>query len=386
LPAPFDTPSSVLGLIVIAGLVGHFMLVPRSAAVLLPAVPTWLLVVAYGGLTFAWSVDPSQSIDEFMILLSLVALYTLVMLMPVEERDVARIEEALVVGGAALGLYGIVLLLQAGGLGEGGRLATAGGVGKGIDPNITAATLILPLAIAVGRGVRARRAVARSAFWGSAGLIGAAIVLTGSRGGMLAAIAVLVVHAISGKHRRRIAIAGIGLAAVVGLTLSLAPENISRRLTRPSSSGRTDIWRTAMHKCDSYCWSGSGIGTFPTVYQDTLHSEPSARGLDRPFVAHSIWIGALIETGITGLLLLLLALALVARDLLKLPNDVRAAPLAGFVGVLIASTFLSTLGFKYFWMVMMYAGLTTLARERLRAVQPAAVRVAPVQRMRLGEA
>ncbi|MGH2726636.1 MAG: O-antigen ligase family protein, partial [Actinomycetota bacterium] len=347
LPAPFDTPSSVLGLIVIAGLVGHLMLVPRSAAVLLPAVPAWLLFAAYCGLTFAWSVNPSQSIDEFIVLLSLVALYTLVMLMPVEERDVARIEEALVVGGAILGVYGITLLLQTG-LGEGGRLATAGGVGKGIDPNITAATLILPLAIAIGRGVRAVRAVSRLSFWSAGALIGAAIVLTGSRGGLLAAVIVLMIHAFSGRHRRRVAVVGLGLVVVAGLTVSLAPDNISRRLTRPSSSGRTDIWRTAMHKCDAYCWSGSGLGTFPTVYQDTLHSEPSARGLDRPFVAHSIWIGALIETGITGLLLLMLALGLVAKDLLRLPVDIRAAPLAGFVGVLIASTFLSTLGFKYF--------------------------------------
>lgn len=385
LPAPFDTPSSVLGLIVIAGLVGHLMLVPRSAAVLLPAVPAWLLFAAYCGLTFAWSVNPSQSMDEFTILLSLVVLYMLVMLMPVDERDVARIEEALVVGGAILGIYGIVLLLNTG-LGAGGRLATAGGVGKGIDPNITAATLILPLAIAVGRAVRAVRTVSRLAFWSASGLIGAAIVLTGSRGGLLAAVVVLVIHAFSGRHRRRVAVVGLGLVVVAGLTLSLAPDNISRRLTRPSSSGRTDIWRTAMHKCDAYCWTGSGFGTFPTVYQTTLHSEPSARGLDRPFVAHSIWIGALIETGVTGLLLLILALGLVAKDLLRLPMEVRAGPLAGFVGVLIASTFLSTLGFKYFWMVMMYAGLTTLARERRRAVHTATVRAAPVQRIRLGEA
>jgi O-antigen ligase len=388
LPAPFDTPSSVLGLIVIAGLIGHLLLVPRSAPMLLSAVPALLLFAAFAGLSFAWSVNPSASLTEFTILLGLIALYLLVCLMPVEERDVVRIEEALVVGGAIAGVYGIMLLLQSG-LGQAGgtgpRFATAGGVGKGIDPNITAATLILPLAIAIGRAVRATNTAARLLFWSASALIGSAIMLTGSRGGILAALTVLVIHAFSHQRRRAMAAVGIGLVLVAGLTISLAPEQLRRRISRPGSSGRTDIWRTALTRCDRYCWAGSGFGTFPTVYQDTLHSEPSARGLDRPFVAHSIWIGSLIETGIAGLLLLVAALVLVAKDLLRLPKGIRGSPLAGFAGLLVASTFLSTLGFKYFWMVLMYAGMTTLAHEGRRAVAPTTARFS-LQRLKLGEA
>ncbi len=389
LPAPFDTPSSVLGLIVIAGLIGHLMLVPRSAPMLLSAVPAWLLFVAFAGLSFAWSVDPSTSLSEFTVLLGLIALYLLVCLMPVEERDVVRVEEALVLGGAIAGMYGIILLLQSGlaqAGGTGPRFATAGGVGKGIDPNITAATLILPLAIAIGRAVRATNTAARLLFWSASALIGAAIMLTGSRGGILAALTVLVIHAFSHQRRGVMAAVGLGLVLVAGVTISLAPDQLQRRISRPGSSGRTDIWRTALTRCERYCWVGSGFGSFPTVYQDTLHSEPSARGLDRPFVAHSIWIGSLIETGIAGLLLLVAALALVAKDLLRLPKEIRGSPLAGFVGVLVASTFLSTLGFKYFWMVLMYAGLTTLAHEGRRVAAPTTARFIPLQRLKLGEA
>lgn len=389
LPAPFDTPSSVLGLIVIAGLIGHLMLVQRSAPSLLPAVPAWLLFVAFTGLSFAWSINPSATLNEFTIMLSLIALYMLMCLMPVERRDVDRIEEALVVGGAIAGIYGMVLLAQSGLAlpgATGPRFATAGGVGKGIDPNITAATLILPLAIAVGRAVRATSGLARLLFWGASALIGAAIVLTGSRGGILAALIVLAVQAFSHERKGRMAAVGLGLLVVAGLTLSVAPEQLRQRISRPGSTGRTDIWRTAMHKCDQYCWAGSGFGTFPTVYQDTLHSEPSARGMDRPFVAHSIWIGALIETGVAGLLLLLVALGFVAKDLLRLPKEIRGSPLAGFAGLLVASTFLSTLGFKYFWMVLMYAALTTLAYEARNVTARVTVRVAPLQRVKLGEA
>ncbi|MGH2794051.1 MAG: O-antigen ligase family protein [Actinomycetota bacterium] len=375
LPPPFDTPTSVVGLLVIAGILVHLLFVPRSAPRLLPAVPVWLAFATFVGLSFAWSVDARLTVDEVAILLSLVILYALVMLMPVEKADLRRVEEAVVLGGAVAGAYGIALLLGSGFAVTNNRFAVAGGVGKGIDPNITAATLVLPLAIAVGRATRATTNLARVAFWTAGALIAAAIVLTGSRGGILSALAVIAVLVLNHPRRARIAIVGLGIVVIAAGTLAIAPDGLQRRITRPGSSGRTDIWRTALTRCDRFCIAGSGYGTFPTVYQDALHSEPSARGMDLPFVAHSIWIGALIETGIVGALLMVFALALVGRDLLRLPMEVRGPPLAGFVGVLVASTFLSTLGFKYFWMVLIYAGLSTLAHETESA---AAARTRPV--------
>ena len=386
IPAPFDTPSSLMGIVVIFGLLAHLMLVPRSAPRLLPAVPAWLFFTAFVGLSFAWSVDAALTVDEVTVLLSLVVLYALVLLMPVEPADLQRVEEAIVLGGAVAGAYGMVLLLQSG-LAQGGtapRFATAGGVGQGIDPNITAATLVLPLAIAIGRAAHATTLAARVAFWSAGALIAGAIILTGSRGGILSAIAVIVVHLVSYRRLRKMVVLGLGLALVAGMTIAIAPENVRNRITRPGSSGRTDIWRTAMQRCDRYCVAGSGYGTFPTVYQDALHTEPSARGIDLPFVAHSIWIGALIESGAFGVALLLLALGLVALDLMRLPAEARGSPLAGFVGVLVASTFLSTLGFKYFWMVLMYAGLSTLAhesKERRRVSAPDRIQPVLVPRM-----
>ncbi|MGH2783802.1 MAG: O-antigen ligase family protein [Actinomycetota bacterium] len=375
LPAPFDTPTSVLGLLVIAGIIVHLVFEPRSAPRLLPAVSVWLAFATFVGLSFAWSVDARLTVDEVTVLLSLVILYGLVMLMPVEQADVRRVEDAIVLGGAVAGAYGIALLLGSGFAPTNNRFAVAGGVGKGIDPNITAATLVLPLAIAIGRATRATTVLARVAFWTAGALIAAAIVLTGSRGGIISAIAVIVVLVLNHPRRLRIAAVGLGIVVIAAGTLAIAPEGLRNRVIRPGSSGRTDIWRTALTRCDRFCITGSGYGTFPTVYQDALHSEPGARGMDLPFVAHSIWIGSLIETGVVGALLMILALGLVGRDLLRLPAAVRGPPLAGFVGVLVASTFLSTLGFKYFWMVLMYAGISTLAHENELA---ASIRTRPV--------
>jgi O-antigen ligase len=370
-PAPFNTVSSLFGLAVLCGMLAHLMLGRRSARQILPAVPAWLIFAALAGFSIAWSVNPSQTAKTFLVLVSLIAFYVVAMLMPVEPRDVSRFEEAVVAGGALAGLYGIVLLGTSGlqlTRRDVPRFATAGGVGEGTDPNITAATLILPLALALSRALRAKTTGARAAFGVASALIGIGIVLTGSRGGLIAAlVSVIVVGLTSGQRRKALAIA-LTVVIAGGITMASAPETLRTRIFKSWSSGRTDIWRTGLAACDRYCWAGSGWGTFPTVYQDTLHTDPGAKGLDRPFVAHNIYISAAIEIGIVGLALMLFAVALVAWDLVRLPKDIRGPPFGALAGLLVASMFLTTVTFKYFWLVMIYAGLTTLAHAKREQV------------------
>jgi O-antigen ligase len=378
IPAPFNTVSTLAGLAVLCGMLAYLMLGHRSARQLLPAVPAWMIFAALAGFSVAWSVNPAATGRTFLVLVSLIGFYVVAMLMPVEPRDVSRFEEAVVAGGALAGLYGLALL------GTSGlqltrrdipRFATAGGVGEGTDPNITAATLILPLALAVSRTLRAKTPGARAAFGLASALIGIGIVLTGSRGGMLAALVSVIVVGLTSGQRRKAASIAVAVIVAAGITMASAPETLRTRIFNSWSSGRTDIWRTGLAACDRYCWAGSGWGTFPTVYQDTLHTDPDTKGLDRPFVAHNIYISAAIEIGIFGLALMLFAIALVAWDLVRLPKDIRGPPFGALAGLLVASMFLTTVTFKYFWLVMIYAGLTTLAHAKHeQATRPAWVR------------
>jgi len=381
LPAPFNSLTSLVGIAVVLAMIVHLSLARVSARTIVSAVPAWTTFTALCGMSIAWSVDPAQTASEFFLLLSLLGLYVVTMMMPVSRRDLAKLELGIVVGGAVAGAYALLLLATSSlqlTRRDIPRFSTAGGVGQQADPNITAATLVLPLAVALGRSLRAGTLRERFAFGAAAALSAAAIVLTGSRGGMLAGVVTILIVMFDSEHRRK-AFTIVGVAAiVVGLIFANAPEDLRRRVNRTGSSGRTDIWRTGLAACGTYCWAGSGLGTFPTVYQNTLHTDPSAKGMDFPFVAHNIWISAAVETGVVGLVLLAFALALVCRDLLRLPRAFRGPPLAGFVGVLVASFFLSSLGFKYFWFAMIYAGLTTLVHSpRLEsAVRPHRIRVA----------
>jgi hypothetical protein len=104
LPEPFNTVSSLAGLIVLIGMLGHLVLGRRSARHVLPAVPAWMLFTAFAGFSIAWSLDPSATARAFMVLASLLLFYVIAMLLPADPEDVSRVEEAIVAGGAAAGL------------------------------------------------------------------------------------------------------------------------------------------------------------------------------------------------------------------------------------------------------------------------------------------
>jgi len=363
LPSPFNSVTSVGGMLVVVAMLLHLVLTKQSAREISPTVPAWLTFAAFAGMSIAWSVNPSQTGREFFLLISLLAVYVVAMLMPISERDLRHFEVGVAGGGAIAGAYAVALGLTSSlqlTRRNVSRFSTAGGVGESADANITAATLILPFAIAVGRALRAESRGERLLFGVAGALTGAGIILTGSRGGMLAALVTVFVLLYEHNKRARAALVVIALAALASLALVVAPASLRKHISRSTSSGRTDIWRTALAACPNYCWTGAGWGAFPTVYQDTLHTNPDAKGLDRPFVAHDIWISAIIELGVAGLVALLISLLIVARDILRVPRMHRGPPLAAFLGILVASTFLSTLSFKYFWLVMIYAGLVTM--------------------------
>jgi O-antigen ligase len=337
-----------------------------------PTLTIWWLFLGVVGLSVAWSIAPRTSVRSVLVLTALIGLYSLAAFLPWSSSDRRRLELATVAGGLVVAAYGIGLATTGAlALDDKLRFRLAGGGGAGeADANVTAAALLLPLAVALGDLARDDRRAVRIASAGAAAALAVAIVLTGSRGGLLSAGIVALVLWLHGPNRR-----ALGAAVVVALVAgsltaaAIATDETAERIGERSLSGRTEIWIIGARECLEVCWSGAGIGTFPYVHERGLLRQPDVVSREHRFQAHNVPLQAVVEVGLLGLALLVAVLVLTGRLVLRLPRRLRGPPLAGLAGVLVANLFLSNLDFKYFWLMLTYVLVVT---REARDLEPSA--------------
>ena len=361
-PAPFNTVSTLLGLAAAFGLILHLLGTRRSVHELPGTVFFWLLFVAWLGLTLLWSVDPAVSLSKLRILVSLIGFYTLASLIRFDRRGLRWIELAAVAGAMVVAVQALHLA-AAGRLHETASRQSRFTFEEG-DPNITAATLLLPFVLAVWWAMHARQRTGRGVSLALAGIILTTIVVTGSRGGLVSAgvsVLILVLQSPSLTWRRSAVHGGVLFLSLTLVFLSL-PAPLTRHLTAKDSTGRTEIWKVGLAACPQVCDTGSGWGTFPTVYRKAYYEHLGLKGAgDVDWAAHNAFLSTLIEAGFVGLVLMVLGLAVLVRRLFDLPALVRGPPIAAVAGLVTSNMFLSNVNFKYFWFTMTYATLCMTA-------------------------
>jgi hypothetical protein len=363
----FTTLSSVLGLLLVVALVGHLVVGDRAAGPMSPTVPLWVLFIGVAGATTLWSLDAKTSAVGFVLLGSLAAIYVLVSMSPVDRQALRRTEDGLLFGGVAVTCYGLAQLLFLGGFPAhvaGAVFAPAGRFGNDLlGPDNEAVVLLLPMLVAASRAVTRESRRSRTLYLGLAALMLLGIVMTGSRGGLLAAGVSGVTLALSGRtgRGRLLAYSALGLV-VAALVFFLHPLGIAERtVATTSSSGRTDIWRVGLAACPQFCPIGAGWETFPLVYAQEQASVPDAEvlaGQGGSYQAHNVILLVAIELGLPGLVLLFAVLGLTIADALRLPAHLRGPPLAALLGTFVAAMFLSNLEYKFFWMALTMVALS----------------------------
>jgi putative inorganic carbon (HCO3(-)) transporter len=94
------------------------------------------------------------------------------------------------------------------------------------------------------------------------------LVLTGSRGGVVAfgSMAVVVFWCLAPKGGQRLAIVVVGLLVAVIGGLVLGQRGGSRQFSTSSLESRTDYWRGAISIIRDRPWVGTGPGTFGSIY------------------------------------------------------------------------------------------------------------------------
>lgn len=380
LPDKFNTLSSALGGATILAALLHVAIYRRIRPPSIPVIG-WLAYLAWITLTALWAIDPGGTVSALGIAWSLVGLLVVVSILPTDDVDVDVLRVALIVSGLVVGVYAFFLIVSGKQLpahGVNHRLSIAA-TASDTDPNILAASLLVPMLLSVERMLLGGRRWWRSATWRTLGAAGAffsflAIVFTASRGGLLAGLVAFVMCLVYCRRfpdarnmTRRLIEAIVVVSLGVGFVFAIRPQTTSSepvqrilgsasldRITSSdtSGSGRIGIWITGYRACLSSCAWGVGHSDFPDVYNSlfALSGAETDIGPNRP--AHDIYVQAAVEDGFIGLGLLFLALALEWWALRSAwMRTVLPSGRSLLVAILVANVFLSALWFKYFWLV-----------------------------------
>ena len=270
---------------------------------------------------------------------------------------------AFVAASTLSGAYGLVVPPPPG---EEDRLAGTMG-----EPNQLAAVLVAGLVIALALAVVEKgKPLLRLALVMAAGICLLATFLTLSRGGLIAlGVAMVVAVIVAGRWRApALAVAALTLFSVVGFFGFVADDAQRARVTElGGGSGRSDIWTVGWRMVQAHPVHGVGVGQFQTSAVHYLIAPGTIQRsdliIDKPKVAHNIYLHVLAEMGVIGLIPFLLILGFSLRCALRAARAferrrdvgmelISRAVFVGLVGILSADFFASEQFSKQLWLLL----------------------------------
>lgn len=202
------------------------------------------------------------------------------------------------------------------------------------DANFFASFLALVLPMAVGKALYGADRGKRLLGFAAAVVLMAGLLLTASRGGLLAVLLTAPLFLIHMEGRQRFRAITLGLVLAMATSFALS-DQLARRfgfLVSPGAAapsvdvsveGRLASWAVAEKLFLDHPWFGVGIGNFNPHFQDTaLKLGLIFRGEARS--AHGLYHEAAAEEGLVGLVLLLAILGLAARTPFRVARDCEA--------------------------------------------------------------
>jgi len=351
----------------------HRLIAPGSAAVWHPDVPA--AAAALGSGPRPTSLHPEATRRSLAFATGLLALALLAAPALRERRALLRASVAIVAGGVAVALYGLVArLVFTNKLYGIWSVPTVAPFGPFVNKNHFAGYVELAALLAVGlaaglasearRGpgalswIESRRARWVVAAWGAAAILILAVPVSLSRGGVVSLAAGLLAFVGLRQWSRRnarlsprrlLAVGASATLALVALLCVLPAESRDRVLTltgvttEQSGSYRLAVWRDTLRLVGSSPWLGSGFG----AYQDALPRFKTAAGHLAVEHAENDHLELLAETGLVGVFLVLALVVLVlARGLRgaasasqRLARGLATGAVAGLVAVGVHSAF-----------------------------------------------
>jgi O-antigen ligase len=314
----------------------------------------WVLFIGYCILSIVWAINPDPILTRAATAFGLLMLYLLVASYDIQRIEYDLLKRFILVGGffaAMLIIYSFQRSLQDLGV-EVRASVTFGDRLSGI--NKQAFDLLIPLSISVASLLLVKNRTRKIIYLFVTFVILLGILLTGSRGGMLGAVCVLVYFIISIKRKLSF---GLVLIIIGLLIIPFIPDLVLDRFANSVEShadSRIDIWYVGYFALGKYWLLGAGLDNFIYAYTEFIQYAPFFIGFDR--APHNIFVGFFVELGIIGLLLLVVAFVK-HYYAIRAESDKSSMDMimlrASFWGIIVSSMALDSLWFKSFWLLLM---------------------------------
>jgi O-antigen ligase len=316
----------------------------------------WTLVVAYGVLSILWAIQPERVIGRLPTVLGLLILYLVISSYHLRKRDFDIIKWCCVGGGVPAAIQVFLNYMQNPDM----RATVAGHY----DTNTTAFALLLPFAVSTSMMLGTDRAMKKAFGMIAFGFISIAILVGGSRGGLLGAATILLIHMRSMKHNLNQKIINFIIVTIAGFILvSFVPDFLAQRWETAAETGganRLYIWYIGVKSLEKYWLFGAGMNNFPMAFNEFSYHLLFFRPMS--LEPHNNYLGYLVELGLVGFALVLMAIVKHYRAMQSRSNPDEIMLKAAFWGLLVSSIFLTTYLMKSYWllwmMILMYKNAT----------------------------
>jgi O-antigen ligase len=319
--------------------------------------------LSWAVLSLTWAEDPALGVAAVSRYVLNAFLFLIVFTAVRERKHVIWLLSAFVVASTLSAAYGLIVPPA-----PGSEDRLAGTIG---EPNQLAAVLVAGFVISLALAV-----VLRGQPLARIGLVVAAVLcllcnfLTLSRAGLIAlAVAMFLVPFVAGRWRAVATVfAALTVISLLGFfSLIASPDQRARVTEIGSGSGRSDIWTVGWRMVQAHPLAGIGVGQFQTSAVHYLIAPGAIQRsdliVDKPKVAHNIYLHVLAELGIIGLLGLVAILgfslrcALRAARIFERRKDfkmevISRAVFIGLVGILTADFFASEQFSKQLWLLL----------------------------------
>ncbi|MGZ3426728.1 MAG: O-antigen ligase family protein [Polyangia bacterium] len=357
----------------LVALLGSWLLYDRRLTI--GGIQGWTLLALFTlvGLSATWSYWPKYTFDTFTDGLKYLAVFFLVANLVDTEARLATFVRVLALASCIPAFGAIWSHAHGEHLVEGDR---ASWIGFFANPNDLAYHLVVGVAMLLAAANAAKTTRRRIAWWSLLAPVFYGILLTQSRGGMLAASVVCVFWALRSVKRAPLI---VGAACVMAAVVFISPNNPWSHRTQSatafgedvSARGRIDAWRTGVNIAKERPLTGVGAGAFMIAWPEFA---PGDAGEVR--TQHNTFIQLLSELGIPALLLFVGALAAgvfgmrrsskTPSSLLPFTRGVQCG-LAGFVCCSIFG------GIAWTWPLYLLLGLAFAVRRIALVGAPAGV-------------